>query len=114
MSEADSKKSCSEREFKEMVAHIRNVAPPPQRTTVNVKRLPKSQMEGHYGWAERKRNTFDVVISSDLTPLECEETLIHEWAHVLAWRPLHPLNGHHGPEWGIWYAKIYSKYHGIE
>ena len=48
------------------------------------------------------------------TQQETEETLIHEWAHMMDWRPYHPLSGDHGPTWGVWYASVFSSYCGVK
>ncbi len=37
------------------------------------------------------------------------DTLLHEWAHCLTWFGAE-RNEDHGGEWGIAYAKIYSKF----
>lgn len=41
---------------------------------------------------------------------EVVDTLIHEKAHVLVW---FSAPTHHGPEWGIAYARLYRAFHGV-
>jgi hypothetical protein len=48
-----------------------------------------------------------------LTDYETTHVLIHEWAHILAWRPYHPLQGDHGPDWGVWYSLVWRQYFGV-
>lgn len=40
---------------------------------------------------------------------ELEDTLIHEYAHVLAW--FSNERQHHGPVWGVTYAAAYCAYY---
>lgn len=39
-----------------------------------------------------------------------KDTLIHEWAHPLAWQVGHAkhLSKQHGPEWGLAFARVYT------
>ncbi len=37
------------------------------------------------------------------------ETLIHEWAHAVAWREGETVQDH-GPEWGVAYAQLYQEH----
>ena len=57
---------------------------------------------------------FTINIRHESTQQETEETLIHEWAHMMDWRPYHPLSGDHGPTWGVWYASVFSSYCGVK
>ena len=54
-----------------------------------------------------------VRLRSDLNEALAVETLVHEWAHMMAWRPYHPLCGDHGPDWGVWYSVAYRAFHGL-
>jgi hypothetical protein len=64
-----------------------------------------------HGWCEKKHTRFSIAISRDLSLTETEWVLIHEWAHMLDWRPHHPLIHTHGPTWGVMYATIWQRYH---
>lgn len=108
------KAPCTEAEFKRMVQHLRTVAPPPSRCSLSVVREDDSEMDFHNGYVIKEHNKFYIYVARSLTQLEAEQVLIHEWAHMLAWRPYHPLIGDHGADWGVWYAKTYSKYYGVE
>lgn len=92
-----------------MVKHVRAVAPPPHGCSVDVRRLPLAA----HGYTSKARRRFLIEIDEDLSPLETEWVLIHEWAHMLDWRPYHPLSGDHGPTWAIWQGAIYRAYYGV-
>jgi len=50
---------------------------------------------------------FDIIIESSLEPWSKQETLCHEWAHVLV-SEAGPVNcDDHGPLWGVAYAECY-------
>lgn len=41
------------------------------------------------------------------------ETLLHEWAHAMAWSPVFEANElahEHPDEWGLWMARIYRRF----
>ncbi len=101
---------CTSAEFRYMVDHIRNVCPPPKGCTCTCVREESEET----GFTTKHRKEFTIQIDKRLTRYETEHVLIHEWAHVLAWRPHHPLSGDHGPDWGVWYSLAYRKYHGLE
>lgn len=105
---------CSESDFRRMWEHLKIVAPPPAGTKVKVQRLPSSEMSHDHGYCEKLRNVFTLTLDKGLTYYETEDKLIHEWAHMLNWKPHHPLEGDHGPTWGVEYAKVYSAYHGVK
>ena len=58
------------------------------------------------------RFTVGVDIRTDVYAMQ--ETLIHEAAHVLDWRPYTAWSMDHGPTWGVLYAQIYRQYHGLQ
>lgn len=35
-------------------------------------------------------------------------TLLHEWAHALAWSEAHNVTDDHGPEWGLAMSRVYQ------
>jgi len=43
--------------------------------------------------------------------METEWTLIHEWAHMLDWRPYRPMYSDHGPTWGVHYSEVYQAFY---
>lgn len=106
--------ACPEAEFKRMVEHLKTVCPGPKLCKVVVTRLDPEEMDTEYGSCSKEKNVFTIEISKALNEYETEHVLIHEWAHMLAWRPYHPLMGDHGSDWGVWYAMVWRKYHGVE
>jgi hypothetical protein len=105
---------CSEEDFRTKVEHLKTMCPPPKSTKVKVSRVDPSEMTDEHGYVTKERNTFEVILADNLTEYETEHVLLHEWAHVLGWRPYHPLQGDHGGDWGVWYATIWRKFHGVE
>lgn len=69
---------------------------------------------GEHGSCEKLGRTFTITISRELTEYETEHVLLHEWAHMLSWRPHHPLSGDHGPDWGVWFALVWRSYYGTQ
>ena len=101
---------CTSAEFREMVDHIRNVCPLPKGCTCVCVREETDET----GYTQKSRTKFTITIDKRLSRYETEHVLVHEWAHVMAWRPYHPLAGDHGPDWGVWYALVYRQYHGVK
>jgi len=75
----------------------------------------------YYGYARlnRDRKGFLIVVYKTIdsgfegiraqTAGELADTLIHEWAHVLAWSGLtHESFGAHDAEWGVAYSRCYQ------
>lgn len=104
---------CTDGEFRQMVSHLRTVAPAPKGCSVEVHRIRAHELGEAAGECAKNGRRFHISLRQEMTLQETEETLIHEWAHMLAWKPYHPLTGDHGPEWGVCYAAAYSAYFGI-
>lgn len=68
----------------------------------------------HYGdcthCADPER--FVVRLRAGLTVLEGRDTLVHEWAHAMDWRPARPYWRDHSPSWGVCYADAYCALFG--
>ena len=94
-----------------MVAHLRAVCPVPTGCGLDVRR--HDMAPGMNGACGKSRHRFTIEIHGDLSEYETEHVLIHEWAHMLAWRPHHPLSGDHGPDWGVWYSAVWRQYYGV-
>lgn len=105
---------CSDEEFRAMVEHLKTVCPPPKRCKVKVRRVPREEMEHEYGYVTKVRDRFEVILDRAMTEYETLHVLLHEWAHMLAWQPYHPLMGDHSAHWGVWYSLVWRKYHGVE
>ncbi len=109
---ADARARCSDEYFRVITGHLRTVVPVPRGCSLAVQRVDLSV--GENGYTTKSGRVFTIAIYSGLSEYETEHVLIHEWAHMLAWRPHHPLSGDHGPDWGVWYAAVYRKYYGVE
>ena len=105
---------CSDEEFRDKVEHIKTMCPPPKRCKVKVSRVSPEEMTEEHGYVTKHRDQFEIVIANNLTEYETTHVLLHEWAHMLAWRPYHPLQGDHGGDWGVWYANIWRQYFGVQ
>ena len=58
--------------------------------------------------------TITVRIARGMSESETVETLIHEVAHAFdAWTH-HSWAGDHSDTWGVWYARVYRRYWGLE
>jgi hypothetical protein len=66
------------------------------------------------GYCGKHRRTFTIEVRAGLSEYETTHVLLHEWAHMLNWRPYHPLSGDHDASWGVWYARIWQKYFSVE
>ena len=106
--------SCEEADFRRMVDHLQTMCPPPKRCRVSVKRLPAEEMSDEYGYVIKSRDKFEIYLDKSMTEYETEHVLLHEWAHMLAWQPYHPLMGDHSANWGVWYSLVWRKYHACE
>lgn len=62
-----------------------------------------------YGDTSRRGKLFEIRISKAMSFQERIDTLLHEWAHMLAWNSPNP-NEDHGPEWGVAHARLYTAY----
>lgn len=51
---------------------------------------------------------FVIQISDALDYDAAWNTLMHEWAHAIAWSDSHPNTKDHDPLWGVAFAKVYS------
>jgi hypothetical protein len=103
-----SRVACSNARFRDMVRHLRKVCPVPPGCRLVVRRVRM----GYGGLCVKTRDTFLIELSNGLTEGETEHILLHEWAHMYAWRPHHPLSGDHGPDWGVWYSTVWRQYYG--
>lgn len=72
-------------------------------------RRRRTNLLGHATRHGRRRML--VVVNPDLPRTSAIDTLIHEWAHVLAWRRHGPDIPDHGEEWGRAYADAYCAFH---
>lgn len=60
--------------------------------------------------ADRRKFVIRLSRKRIATRAELEDTLMHEMAHVLAW---FSAPSHHGPEWGVAFARLYRAFHRV-
>ena len=60
-----------------------------------------------------KNGKFVIKLSEEMTPLELEDALIHEWAHVRYWKTGISHSYDHDAHFGIEFAFVYCEYHGL-
>jgi hypothetical protein len=101
---------CSDAHFRAIVEHLRTVAPPPRGCSVSVVRVDGLECPGY---TSKHRQKFTIEIQRELCHMLTEWVLIHEWAHMLDWRPYHPLTGDHGATWGVIQARVYRAFYGV-
>ena len=62
-----------------------------------------------FGWCDFKTTKRDgehflITVCSGLSPGLAKDTLLHEYAHLLAW---FDSKDNHGAEWGYWFSRVY-------
>lgn len=86
--------------YKRVVRLLKSKCPATLPVNVRRVRVPK----GHDGLCEIKSERFLIRIDRNLLEHEAIETLLHEWAHAIAW----PECEHqHSDEWGKAYSRVY-------
>lgn len=100
-------------DFRVAVEHLRSVFPPPKGAKVKFELVPAEDLEQAYGDTEKHRNVWTIRVNQEQPWPVVEDTVLHEYAHVIAWRHYHPCNGDHDAFWGVAYAQIYCAYHGV-
>lgn len=106
--------ACSDAEFRAIVNGTRQITPFPRGIRVVYQRRPHEEMEGAFGYTEKNRRTFTITISKSLTYEGTVETVLHETAHVLDWRPYHPWTTHHGPTFWVMFGELYCAFHQVK
>jgi hypothetical protein len=61
-------------------------------------------------WRGDQIDHFCLTLATSVTCWKCvHATLMHEWAHCLAWYEGHETVDDHGPEWALAYARVYGE-----
>lgn len=73
---------------------------------------PEVRRAGYFGETWKEGRTYIITMSKRRchTRSLAEETLMHEWAHTLAWNTGlrgNQCQGHHSDEWALSYGRIY-------
>ena len=96
--------------FRKHVAILREFCPP--LLPVRVNRRPLKDCLGYTSIIFDKRDRvshFIVAIDSRMSWDATWQTLVHEWAHTIAWHEGHETVDDHGPEWALAFAKCYQE-----
>lgn len=64
----------------------------------------RRKMQNYYGSCGLVKGVFIITIASNVNKTVAIESLIHEWAHAMAWHE----KKEHGPVWGVCYARLWS------
>lgn len=95
-------------EFLKIVKILKKECPP--AFPVHVRRI-RMVDDGH---CTRKGNSFYIKVNKALSESQMIDTLLHEWAHALAWNHLHDVTDHksfqlkvHDAAWGVAYSEVY-------
>lgn len=86
--------------YRKVVSLLKSKCPTVLPVSVRRTKLPK----GHDGICQVKESHFLIRIDRNLKEHEAIETLIHEWAHAIAWPK---CEAQHSDEWGKAYSRVY-------
>lgn len=103
---------CSARRFRSICDELRATCPTPRGMRVKFRRLSEAKLGGLMGNTTQRGRTIVVDVCANLTETETEDTVLHEYAHVLSWRPFHAIMSDHDAMWGVAFAQVYRAYHG--
>jgi hypothetical protein len=90
--------------YRKLVIFLKRACPPEH--PVSVRRLKLSERLD--GDCQFKEGHFRVRINRNLPEHEAIETLLHEWAHTIAWDKCH--SDEHCDEWGKAYSRVYRAF----
>lgn len=96
--------------FREMVSILRAALPPILPVRVYLRRSVES---GAYGacWlvhgSDGRPSHFTIAIRKSSWAV-VRDSLLHEWAHAIAWSEAHDVIDDHGPEWGLAMSRVYQ------
>lgn len=94
-----------------VIKMLRRETSPP--LPVHVRRI---KLNDNDGYCSKVRDQFYVRININFSEARAIDTLLHEWAHALSWKPKFDdasLSSEdferiiHGPSWGVAYAEVY-------
>ncbi len=86
----------------------------PTAFPVQVRRKDIPASECCFGTCTFDGNIFKITIDKSISNDMAVETLIHEWAHVIAWTHEHDTVDDHGPEWGLAYSRVFRAFFEVE
>lgn len=97
--------------FRELVAVLRDRLPPVLPVRVYLRDVVEDDAYG-LCWLARKNSKpshFVIVIRRFAAWAVIKDTLLHEWAHAIAWSEAHDTVEDHGPEWGLAMSRVYQE-----
>ena len=98
-------------DIRRVAAKLRRTVPPLLPVSVYVRRQVYESGEKLWGKAdlsrEGTRDKFRIYVTKS-HPQIMRDTLLHEWAHCLAWEAGTVTFGDHGPAWGLAMSRVYS------
>lgn len=97
--------------FRKHVKILREFCPP--LVPVKVRRRPDI-CKGALGvtsgvWDGDTLRYFSIIIDSRMSWDATWQTLVHEWAHCVAWHEGHETVEDHGPEWALAFSRCYQE-----
>jgi hypothetical protein len=98
--------------YRQLVGVLRKHLPLPY--PVQIRRV---KMKGYDGICAKNEEQFFIKIDAKLSEKMAIETLLHEYAHALAWNHRHDkwddaelLRKQHDATWGVAYSEVYHVY----
>ena len=105
---------CTASEWKQILQDVGAVTPIPRDYEVIVTRdYIDPPVVGYCEDVCTNSAKFKIVVSKDLDALHTSEVLIHEYAHLLDWRPYTPWTHNHGKTFWCHYQDIWRAYHQV-
>ena len=93
--------------FQARVKKLRAELPPAYPVTVRRGRVDPGNVAEASLSRVGGRKRFVIVIRREADFAEATDSLIHEWAHCLAWSDGHPVLTAHDEMWGVAFSRAY-------
>ena len=106
-------------EFRQVLAGLRALLPPAKPVVVRTSWMPSTTL----GECAKRPQTFVIRLNDQMTEAQAVETLLHEWAHALAWNfsldrlarmpgvsPEEFSRASHDEAWGCAYSRVWRAY----
>jgi hypothetical protein len=100
------------RAYKTLVSILKQKCP--AAFPVSVRRVKMSGLDGDCSLGKKQ---FFIRINRDISEASAIDTLLHEWAHAIAWNHLHDSldwqefeKRSHDASWGVAYSEVYRVY----
>jgi len=98
-------------DIRRVAAKLRRTVPPLLPVSVYIRRQVYEAGEMLWGKADLTcdgtRDKFRIYVTKS-HPQIMRDTLMHEWAHCLAWEAGTVIGDDHGPAWGLAMSRVYS------